>query len=251
MSASPSSNGDGDGDGNGDDTHNVKMGASAAERNAPHIAGKIVPRVLRIQSECKEEEEEGGEGEEHYAFEIGSGQGVHASVIAPQLPEIEFVLSDRNEDHFESIKENTKHIENVLLPPVTFDARDDVVDALIVDNLNAVIGSCLLVIVVNVCHISPIETTRGIFETSDKLLAKRGVVYIYGPFNVDGKYTSDGNEKFDKIMKEKDKRFGIRDISELEAMGEAKGMKLNEIHEMPANNFLLGWIRKSSAPQML
>ena len=67
MSASPSSNGDGD----GDDTHNVKMGASAAERNAPHIAGKIVPRVLRIQSECKEEEEEGGEGEEHYAFEIG------------------------------------------------------------------------------------------------------------------------------------------------------------------------------------
>ena len=36
MSASPSSNGDGD----GDDTHNVKMGASAAERNAPHIAGK-------------------------------------------------------------------------------------------------------------------------------------------------------------------------------------------------------------------
>ena len=72
MSASPSSNGDGD----GDDTHNVKMGASAAERNAPHIAGKIVPRVLRIQSECKEEEEEeGGEGEEHYAFEIGSGQG--------------------------------------------------------------------------------------------------------------------------------------------------------------------------------
>ena len=35
MSASPSSNGD-----DGDDTHNVKMGASAAERNAPHIAGK-------------------------------------------------------------------------------------------------------------------------------------------------------------------------------------------------------------------
>ena len=48
---------------------------------------------------------------------------------------------------------------------------------------------------------------------------------------------------FDKSMKEKDERFGIRDISELEAIGETHGMKLNEIHEMPANNFLLGWVR--------
>ena len=133
---------------------------------------------------------------------------------------------------------------------MTFDARDDVVDALILDNLNAVVGSCLLVLVVNVCHISPIETTRGIFETSDKLLAKRGVVYIMARSTSAVSIRAMGT-KFDKIMKEKDKRFGIRDISELEAMGEAKGMKLNEIHEMPANNFLLGWIRKSSSPQML
>ena len=49
---------------------------------------------------------------------------------------------------------------------------------------------------------------------------------------------------YDKSMKEKDERFGIRDISELEAIGETHGLKLNEIHEMPANNFLLGWIRE-------
>ena len=168
---------------------------------------------------------------------------MHASIIAPKLPNIEFVLSDMAEDYFEHIKENVKSIDNVLLPPVTFDARDDIVDALIVDNLNAVIGACLLVLVVNICHISPIETTKGIFASSEKVLAKRGVLYIYGPFNVDGKYTSEGNERFDKSMKEKDERFGIRDISELEAIGETHGMKLNEIHEMPANNFLLGWVR--------
>ena len=221
------------------DLHNVKMGASAAERNAPHIAAKVVPRLLQI---CKEEEEENID-KEKYAFEIGSGQGVHASIIAPKLPNIEFVLSDMAEDYFEHIKENVKSIDNVLLPPVTFDARDDIVDALIVDNLKAVIGACLLVLVVNICHISPIETTKGIFASSEKVLAKRGVLYIYGPFNVDGKYTSEGNERFDKSMKEKDERFGIRDISELEAIGETHGMKLNEIHEMPANNFLLGWVR--------
>ena len=221
------------------DLHNVKMGASAAERNAPHIAAKVVPRLLQI---CKEEEEENID-KEKYAVEIGSGQGVHASIIAPKLPNIEFVLSDMAEDYFEHIKENVKSIDNVLLPPVTFDARDDIVDALIVDNLKAVIGACLLVLVVNICHISPIETTKGIFASSEKVLAKRGVLYIYGPFNVDGKYTSEGNERFDKSMKEKDERFGIRDISELEAIGETHGMKLNEIHEMPANNFLLGWVR--------
>ncbi|CAL6350768.1 unnamed protein product [Bathycoccus prasinos] len=222
-----------------DDLHNVKIGASAAERNAPHIAAKVVPRLLQL---CKEEDED-DDNKEKYAFEIGSGQGVHASIIAPKLPNIEFVLSDIAEDYFEHIKENVKSIDNVLLPPVTFDARDDIVDALIVDNLNAVIGACLLVLVVNICHISPIETTKGIFASSEKVLAKRGVLYIYGPFNVDGKYTSEGNERFDKSMKEKDERFGIRDISELEAIGETHGMKLNEIHEMPANNFLLGWVR--------
>ena len=59
MSASPSSNGDGD----GDDTHNVKMGASAAERNAPHIAGKIVPRVLRINRSVKKKKKKKEEKE--------------------------------------------------------------------------------------------------------------------------------------------------------------------------------------------
>jgi hypothetical protein len=242
------------------DLHNVKMGASAAERNAPHIAGKVVPRLLEIQREEKSiatttitttndddqqaQQQRQRQQQQHYAFEIGSGQGVHASVIAPQLPDIDFVLSDISEEYFENIKENVKAIDNVLLPPVTFDARDDIVDALIVDNLNAVVGACLLVLVVNICHISPIETTKGIFATSEKVLAKRGILYIYGPFNVDGKYTSEGNERFDKSMKEKDERFGIRDISELEAIGETHGLKLNEIHEMPANNFLLGWIRE-------
>ena len=239
------------------DLHNVKMGASAAERNAPHIAGKVVPRLLEIQREEKsitttaindddddQQAQQQQQQQQHYAFEIGSGQGVHASVIAPQLPDIDFVLSDISEEYFENIKENVKAIDNVLLPPVTFDARDDIVDALIVDNLNAVVGACLLVLVVNICHISPIETTKGIFATSEKVLAKRGILYIYGPFNVDGKYTSEGNERFDKSMKEKDERFGIRDISELEAIGETHGLKLNEIHEMPANNFLLGWIRE-------
>ena len=237
------------------DIHNVKMGASAAERNAPHIAGKVVPRLLEILREEKsittttittndDDQQAQQQQQQHYAFEIGSGQGVHASVIAPQLPDIDFVLSDISEEYFENIKENVKAIDNVLLPPVTFDARDDIVDALIVDNLNAVVGACLLVLVVNICHISPIETTKGIFATSEKVLAKRGILYIYGPFNVDGKYTSEGNERFDKSMKEKDERFGIRDISELEAIGETHGLKLNEIHEMPANNFLLGWIRE-------
>jgi len=113
------------------DLHNVKMGASAAERNAPHIAGKVVPRLLEIQREEKSiatttittnddeqqarQQQQQQQQQQHYAFEIGSGQGVHASVIAPQLPDIDFVLSDISEEYFENIKENVKAIDNVLL----------------------------------------------------------------------------------------------------------------------------------------
>ena len=97
------------------DLHNVKMGASAAERNAPHIAGKVVPRLLEILREEKsittttittndDDQQAQQQQQQHYAFEIGSGQGVHASVIAPQLPDIDFVLSDISEEYFENIK---------------------------------------------------------------------------------------------------------------------------------------------------
>ena len=68
------------------DLHNVKMGASAAERNAPHIAGKVVPRLLEIQREEKsatttainddDDDQQAQQQQQHYAFEIGSGQGL-------------------------------------------------------------------------------------------------------------------------------------------------------------------------------
>jgi len=231
--------------------YNVKMGASAAERNCQFIKDKVFPRV-RDLLERRKGFVSTGSVTQAYAFEIGTGLGVHmkalAKAFADDREELEFVLSDLSDENHEYLKQAMIDSENVLIPPVQYDARESIVEALTRDNLEEVVRNCALVFVCNVCHISPIETTRGIFDCADELLfdegeSLSGILYVYGPFNVDGRYTSEGNEEFDRKMREKDERFGIRDIAELEEFAKSKNLALKEIHEMPSNNFLLGFVR--------
>ena len=39
-----------------------------------------------------------------------------------------------------------------------------------------------------------------------------GVVCIYGPFRYAGRYTSDSNRDFDRMLKERDPLSGLRDL---------------------------------------
>lgn len=75
-------------------------------------------------------------------------------------------------------------------------------------------------------------------ETIATNLQKGGVFCQYGPFNVDGQYTSEGNRTFD-VHLAKEGCGGIRDVDELKKW--AIGLRLIEQIQMPANNLLLVW----------
>ena len=61
-----------------------------------------------------------------------------------------------------------------------------------------------------------------------------GVLILYGPFRIGGKHTAESNEAFDKELRERDPRWGVRDLeSVIEAAG---GLRFEERVEMPANN---------------
>ena len=66
----------------------------------------------------------------------------------------------------------------------------------------------------------------------------------YGPFNVNGNYTSDSNRNFDLHLKNEG-CGGIRDLAELQEW--AGTMKLHQRIQMPANNFLLVWIKAAES----
>ena len=65
-------------------------------------------------------------------------------------------------------------------------------------------------------------------------------VLQYGPFKVNGEFTSESNQAFDAGLAQ---GFGgIVDISQLQTW--ARGaLVLKTVHEMPANNLMLEWCK--------
>ena len=96
------------------------------------------------------------------------------------------------------------------------------------------------VLVVNMTHISPWSATVGTIVGASKLLeGSCGVLMIYGPFKRNGEHTSEGNATFDETLRGRNKEWGYRDIGEVESLGEVHGFVMEEVLEMPANNFML------------
>ena len=75
-------------------------------------------------------------------------------------------------------------------------------------------------------------------------MKSNAVLAIYGPFNYNGKFTSDSNARFEEWLKKKAPHQGIRDFEAINALAEKIGLTLTEDNEMPANNRLLVWKRK-------
>jgi hypothetical protein len=66
---------------------------------------------------------------------------------------------------------------------------------------------------------------------------------LYGPFNRDGRFTSESNQAFDASLRERDPNMGLRDDQALKALGREHRLSFAAEHAMPANNRLLIWQR--------
>jgi hypothetical protein len=78
-----------------------------------------------------------------------------------------------------------------------------------------------------------------LFAGVSRYLAKEGLFCLYGPFNYDGKYTSNSNAEFDCWLKARDRASGIRDFEQIESLANSVELAMVEDVEMPANNRLL------------
>ena len=68
-------------------------------------------------------------------------------------------------------------------------------------------------------------------------------VCIYGPFNYDGRHTSESNARFDAMLRGRDPLSGLRDFEAMVALAAKNGLALQEDNSMPANNRLLLFAR--------
>lgn len=172
-----------------------------------------------------------------YVLEIGSGTGQHAVYFAKNLPFVTWQTSDLPNNHG-GINEwiNDSPATN-LKRPVTIDLsnysdENNCGEQLLAKEIDTIYSA-------NTLHIISWPLVLNFFRVVEKTLGLDGVLCLYGPFNYQGKFTSESNNNFDLWLKARDEKSGIRDFEAIEELAIKSGLLLNNDIEMPANNRLL------------
>jgi len=167
-----------------------------------------------------------------HVLEIGSGTGQHAVFFGQHLPHLIWQTSDLLINHQginwwldESVCTNVEK-------PIICDLKKDwpvPKQELRIDGIYTA----------NTLHIISWELVIKFFDGLAKELTAQATVCIYGPFNYQGKYTSENNANFDVWLKDRDINSGIRDIEAIMLLANSAGLQLIDDHLMPAKNRLL------------
>jgi len=164
-------------------------------------------------------------------LEIGSGTGQHAVYFASNLSYLKWQPSDLDTD-LSGIK---LWLDEANLPNINIPINLDV------NNLPWDIGEYSGVFTANTLHIMGKAEIENMFLGIAQALLSKGILCVYGPFNYDGKYTSESNERFDGWLKKRDPQSGIRDFEWVSSLAKNIGLELVQDYAMPANNRLLVW----------
>jgi SAM-dependent methyltransferase len=197
--------------------HDPRRHAPAALRNQQPIL-EVLRRVLPAKGSV---------------LEIGSGSGQHVTAFARELPGLVWQPSDVAADNLASIAAwGTEAPQPNLRPPLRLDAARPPWPGVEPASFNAVLS-------INVIHIAPWAVCQGLLAGAATALGRPGLLVLYGPYRRGGRHTAPSNEAFDRMLKEQDPRFGVRDLGEVEAEASRYGFRLAEVVEMPANNLTI------------
>lgn len=170
-----------------------------------------------------------------YVLEIGSGTAQHAVHFAQNLPHLTWQTSDLPINHGHINQRVNKAALNNLLPALPLNlALDWPIEKAKYDAMYTA----------NTLHIISEELVGKFFHAAGNYIAPQGALCVYGPFNYQGKFTSDSNANFDLWLKDRDKKSGIRHIESIMTLAEKAGLNLQKDLPMPANNRLLVFIKK-------
>jgi hypothetical protein len=171
--------------------------------------------------------------ERRRVLEIGSGSGQHAVHFAAHLPHLLWQPSDVPE-HLSGIEawRAQADLPN-LLPALALDVDQPAWPETGAD----------AVFTANTLHILSWPQVCTMVERVGKLLGAGGVLAIYGPFNYDGRHTSESNARFDVMLRARDPNSGIRDFEAVDALVAGRGFSLVRDAAMPANNRTVVWAK--------
>lgn len=160
-------------------------------------------------------------------LEIASGTGQHVVHFASNLPDLDWLPSDPQQDHLDSIGARVMEagLDNVA-PPTRLDVLQRPWP---VQGIDAIL--CI-----NMIHIAPWPAALALLQEGGRMLPARGVLYLYGPYRRAGRDTAPSNAEFDADLRRRNPEWGVRNLEDVQRHAEAAGLALQEVVDMPANN---------------
>ncbi|MEE4383542.1 MAG: DUF938 domain-containing protein [Pseudomonadales bacterium] len=174
-------------------------------------------------------------------LEIGAGTGQHAVAFARVFPEVVWWPTDPAPRRRVSVDAWAREAGLANLRPAR--SLDAAASDWRLGGADAPPASgLLLVLAVNVVHIAPWSVTEGLLAGAARHLAPDGALALYGPFARGGRHTAPSNAAFDASLRAQDPEWGVRDLDEVAVAAEARGLQLDAVVEMPANNLVVWFV---------
>jgi len=164
-----------------------------------------------------------------HVLEIGSGTGQHAVYFSKALTHLTWHPTEQAAYLADLTARAKLEGGRNLSPPTLLDVRQAVWPLRTVD----------AVFTANTLHIMSWPEVISLYRGIGAVLAPGGVLCVYGPFRYDGRYTSDSNREFDRMLQERDPQSGLRDIHAVTSLAAEYGLRLDADHDLPAYNRLL------------
>jgi hypothetical protein len=169
-------------------------------------------------------------------LEVASGTGEHAVFFAQRLKPRKWLPSEPNPQLRASIAAWSANLpcEN-LYPPIDIDVCAPVwsVESYTDDLNNSPITA---IVNINMIHIAPWSACLGLMASANRILPPGGILYMYGPFKVDGKHTAPSNDAFDESLRSQNPEWGVRDLNDVVDAARTQNLTLVKTYQMPANN---------------
>lgn len=196
----------------------MKQRSASTGRNAGPILAELPPLLPGPRA-----------GDPPLVLEIASGSGEHGLHFAQVMPWLRWQPSDRDPVALASISawRGDAGLPN-LLPPLALDVREP-----------WPLVRADAVFCANMVHISPWACTLALLDGVARILVPGGPLVLYGPYLRAGVPTAPSNLAFDQDLRARDPAWGLRSLERVAEEARARGLRLAELVELPANNVLV------------
>ena len=172
-------------------------------------------------------------------LEIASGSGEHLCYLQQRFcsshPSLRWQGSDPDPNHRASLAAWGQYLQcEAMSAPLDLDATIHPWPQLNPD----------LILCINMIHVAPWEASKGLLAEADQQLSSGSLLILYGPFLEQSVPTSPSNEAFDASLRQRDPRWGLRQLEEVNDLAQQHNLDPAGRWAMPANNLTVAFRRR-------